>query len=130
MSANLRVYVRVCVCERDRECVWVWERDEAEERIRVYNCVLEQLLLNLACVDFLEQKEKLVQMSLRSLHRDRHGCASKRLRVDCSRCPCDAIEAQTAASPASMPLTVPLTSTASGSQQDQHFECVCADDRQ
>jgi len=52
------------------------------------------------------------------------------VRVHCSRCPCDAIEAQTAAALASMALTVTLSSTASGSQQDQHFECVCADDRQ
>ena len=63
------------VCER--ESVYECERDRAKERIRVCHCVLEQLLLNLACVDFLEQKEALVKKSLRSLHRDR--CASKAL---------------------------------------------------
>ena len=104
------------------------ERDRARERIRVCHCVLEQLLLNLACVDFLEQKEALVKMSLRSLDRDR--VQAKHMRVYCIRCPCDAIEAQTAAAPASMALTVTLSSTASGIQQDQHVECVCADDRQ
>jgi len=55
----------------------VCERDKARERIRVCHCVLEHLLPNLACVDFLEQKEALLKKSLHSLDRDR--CTSKAL---------------------------------------------------
>ena len=77
MCVCVSVCAGACVCVR--ESVYECLRETERKREVVCHFVLEQLLLNLACVDFLEQKEALVKMSLRSLHRDRHGCAGKAL---------------------------------------------------
>jgi len=132
------VRVRVHVCEYMRICrmcahtpctfeesaycqCWVWM-----QRCSTRSSVLSTVL-------WLALTTRLVESALRF-----HGCRCSRddsstqaaLRFHCSRSSCDAVKAQTAAVAASMALTVTLSSTTSRCQQEQHIECVCADDPQ